>query len=135
MGTPWPTDIRVHDRATLEAVLADVSFVNTSLDFRWRFEVAECNDPGRPGWFLNVAFDRPDTDTGTIGTGRGRAEFVAVGAWESGVVKTCWLLVELVVRHELMEAFRVRGRRIFNPHNSIHELMWLQDVRAGQADA
>ena len=34
-----------------------------------------------------------------------------------------------------MEAFRVRGRRIFNPHNSIHELMWLQDVRAGKADA
>ena len=126
MSTPIGTDIQVTDRATLEQILGDVSFVNTSLDFHWRFEVAECHDPDRPGWFVNVAFDRPDTDSGVIGTGRGRAEFVARGTWESGVVKTCWLLVELVVRHELMEAFRWRGKRIFNPHNSVHALASIQ---------
>jgi hypothetical protein len=126
MAGSWPADIQVNDRETLERVLADISFRNTSLDFRWRFEVADCNDPARPGWFVNVAFERPDTDTGLVGTGRGRAEFVAKGAWESGVVKTGWLLVELVVRHELMEAFRYRGKRIFNPHNSVHALASIQ---------
>src|SRR5262245_31372809 len=126
MTGTWPADIQVTDPETLERVLADITFRNTSLDFRWRFEVADCNDPDRPGWFVNVAFERPDTDTGLVGTGRGRAEFVAKGAWESGVVKTGWLLVELVVRHELMEAFRYRGKRIFNPHNSVHALASIQ---------
>jgi hypothetical protein len=126
MAGDWPADIQVNDRETLERVLGDISFQNTSLDFRWRFEVAECNDSGRPGWFVNVAFERPDTDTGLVGTGRGRMEFVPRGAWESGVVKTGWLLVELVVRHELMEAFRYRGKRIFNPHNSVHALASIQ---------
>jgi hypothetical protein len=119
-------DIQVNDRPTLERLLSDISFVNTSLDFRWRFEVSDCNDPARPGWFVNVAFERPDTNTGQMGVGRGRPEFVARGAWESGVVKTAWLLFELVVRHEMMEAFRWRGKRIFNPHNSIHLLASIQ---------
>jgi hypothetical protein len=127
MATLSASDIQVHDRATLEMILADVSFVNTSLDFHWRFEVTDCNDSDRPGWFVNVAFDRPDTDTGVMGTGRGRMEYITRGAWESGVVKTCWLLVELVVRHELMEAFRWRGKRIFNPHNSVHALVSIQE--------
>ena len=116
-------DIQVNDVATLEAIIAKVTMVNTSLDFNWRFEVRPVADEG---WFLTVAFDRPDTATGKMGTGRGRPEFVAVGAWESGVVKTCWLLIELVVRHELMEAFRYGDARIFNPHNSVHALASIQ---------
>lgn len=119
-------EIQVNDRETLQKVLQDISFKNTALDFKWRFEFVNCDDPNSPGWFVNVAFERPDTDTGKIGIGRGRKEFVPVGAWESSVVKTGWLLVELVVRHELMEAFRWRGKRIFNPHNSVHALASIQ---------
>lgn len=61
-----------------------------------------------------------------MGTGRGRKEFIAAGSSESGAVKTAWLLVELVVRHELMEAFNYKGKRIFNPHNSVHALASIQ---------
>jgi hypothetical protein len=135
------SDIQVFTEDQLRAILNDVSFENTSLDFKWKFEFEPIITPGRSdsgkmsvvykpelyGWFLNVAFERPDTETGKIGIGRGRKELVQVGAWESGVVKTCWLLVELVVRHELMEAFRWRGKRIFNPHNSVHKLASIQD--------
>ncbi len=119
-------DIQINSQNTLQNVLDEISFVNTSLDFKGRYEVSPCNDPEMPGWFVNVAFDRPDTNTGEIGTGRGRKEFIAYGSWESGAVKTGWLLVELVVRHELMEAFRWRNKRIFNPHNSIHALASIQ---------
>jgi hypothetical protein len=115
-------DKQVFTDLELKAVLQDVSMVNTSLDFNWRFETRKIDG----GWFVTVAFDRPDTETNEIGTGRGRPEFVAEGTWESGVVKTCWLLIELVVRHELMEAFRWRGKRIFNPHNSIYDLAEIQ---------
>jgi hypothetical protein len=128
-------DKQIKTTADLEAILANVSFKNTSLDFKWTFEVLPIIQPrpatviGAPaltGWFVQVAFERPDTQTGKIGIGRGRKELVEVGAWESGVVKTCWLLVELVVRHELMEAFHYMGVRIFNPHNSVHDLASIQ---------
>lgn len=120
------SDIQIDSEITLKKVLGDIDFRNTSLDFKWRFEIAPCNDPDMPGWFVNVAFERPDTHTGQVGIGRGRKEYIALNSWESGAVKTCWLLVELVVRHELMEAFNYKGKRIFNPHNSVHALASIQ---------
>jgi hypothetical protein len=99
---------------------------NTSLDFKWRFEIEDAQRGGQPAWHVRVGFERPDTDTGKVGVGYGRWEIIAGGTTESGVVKTAWLLIELVVRHELMEAFRWRGKRIFNPHNSIYDLADVQ---------
>ena len=57
--------------------------------------------------------------------GRSRTEFVQCGATESGVIKTCWLLLELTIRHELMEGFRVDGARVFSPHHRIGALIEL----------
>lgn len=115
---------QIYTEQDLQDVLNDISFVNTSLDFKWQFEAAPVRSP--IGWFVNVAFERPDTITGEVGIGRGRMEYIPLGAWESSVVKTCWLLVELVVRHELMEAFHWKGKRIFNPHNSVYALASIQ---------
>lgn len=120
-------EMQVKTTEDLEAILRDITMENTSLDFKWRFEVAECADMRSPGWFVNAAFERPDTETGVIGIGRGRKEFVAVGTTLSGVVKTCWLVIELVIRHELMEGFRWNGVRIFNPHNSVQALASIQE--------
>jgi len=123
-------DKQIFTEKELRSVLDDVTFENTSLDFKWKFEIEPISSgldlSPTLGWFVNVAFERPDTFTGQIGIGRGRKELVQVGAWESGIVKTCWLLVELVVRHELMEAFHWKGKRIFNPHNSIYDLASIQ---------
>ncbi len=41
---------------------------------------------------------------------------------DSTVVKTCWLLLELLVRHELMESFQYRGVKLFDPHKTVEEL-------------
>lgn len=122
-------DIQVKDRETLFQIIDQISMKNTALDFKWKFEVSHIiYDPvtNVQGWFITVSFERPDTATGQIGIGRGRPEWVPFGAWESGIVKTCWLLIELVVRHELMEAFRYQDKRIFNPHNSVHALASIQ---------
>lgn len=125
-----PHDIVVKDVQTLQNILNDISFENTALDFKWKFEIQRepvfNHAQDVLGWFVNVAFERPDTDTGNVGIGRGRKEFIPYNSWESSVVKTAWLLVELVVRHELMEAFRWKGKRIFNPHNSVHVLANIQ---------
>lgn len=118
-------DIQVQTIDDVRAVLAGISFAPSNLDMGWTWEVEELRAGAGgelKGWLVNTTFQRPDTHTGVVGTGRGRKEFVAVGTGESGVVKTAWLLAELIVRHELMEAFLYRGVRIFDPHHTVDEL-------------
>jgi len=110
----------------LKNALQRISFVNTVLDFKWKFEFKQATLNHEQAWLLWVSFERPDILTGVIGRGRGREEIVRKGATISSVIKTAWLLVELMVRHELMEGFRFDGVRIFNPHNSVLDLATLQ---------
>lgn len=117
----------------LRAVLNQVRLDDHStLDFKWRFEFDQVRvksaETGaiRDGWLVWVSFERPDIRTKEIGRGRGRDEIVWAGTTVSGVVKTAWLLVELMVRHELMEAFLFQNARIFNPHNSVYALSRVQ---------
>ena len=119
------SDPLVQTTADVRAVLDQITFAPSCLDMGWKWEVEELRvgaDETLKGWHVNTTFQRPDTDTGVVGTGRGRKEFIAVGTGESGVVKTAWLLAELIVRHELMEAFLYRGVRIFDPHHTVEEL-------------
>jgi hypothetical protein len=114
----------------IKAILAKVTFVNTRLDWGWTFHVRPIgqDDNGKPVWVIWAQFNRPDTKTGEMGIGRGRDEIVYHGQSESGVAKTCWLLVELLVRHELMEGFRYEDMRIFDPHNTIGDLQLAQTI-------
>jgi hypothetical protein len=125
----------------LLSALQRITFVNTVLDFKWQFEYRPISvrlesppdrpglaEEGKTGWLLWVSFERPDTLTGKVGRGRGRDEVVWQGTTLSGVIKTAWLLVELMVRHELMEGFRFDGARIFNPHNSVLDLARVQEL-------
>lgn len=107
-----------------EEILGQIKLSESVLDFNWVFKYEDSYDFNSDvqGWFVWVEFDRPDIDTGKVGTGKSRKEFVPKGTWTSGVVKTCWLLLELTIRHELMEAFTFQGARIFNPHNSVFDL-------------
>ena len=104
---------------------------NSVINFNWRWN----HEPvGDLGWFVWCEFERPDIITKDKGWGRGRKEFVAKGTMFSGVCKTCWLCYELVVKHELMEAFTVDGNRVFNPHHEIGELMQVCQKRKVERD-
>jgi len=109
----------VENEAALRHVLDGITFAPSCLNMGWTWQIETL--PGR-GWLVNTTFRRPDTHSGEIGMGTGRKEFVPIGATESAVVKTCWLLAELIVRHELMEAFLYQGVRIFDPHHSVADL-------------
>lgn len=117
-------DQTVNTDKELLDVLGDITFAPSCVNMAWDWEIEETLTPlGKVrGWFVNTTFQRPDTNTGKLGTGRGRREFIDVGTSVSGVVKTCWLLAELIVRHELMEAFLWKGDRIFDPHNDVDEM-------------
>lgn len=81
------------------------------------------------GWTIATTFQRPDTDTGEIGRGKGRPWFIAVGSSESSVVKTAWLACKQIVEHELMEAFLFEGVRPFDPHAEIRDLTSMHESR------
>ena len=117
-------EVRIESEQALRAVLDQITFAPSCVDMGWGWQIEELRlaDGKLRGWLVNTTFRRPDTHTGEIGIGSGRQELVAFGASESGVVKTAWLLAELIVRHELMEAFLYKGVRIFNPHHTVEEL-------------
>src|SRR5271166_5081235 len=115
---------KIYCGTELDEILSKITFKNTVLDFKWAFEHSELIKIGeRNGWLVWVTFERPDTVTGDVGRGRGRDEIIWQKSTESSVVKTAWVLVELMVRHELMEGFRYKDCRIFNPHNTVGALV------------
>jgi hypothetical protein len=125
---------RVYLDKHLEEVLSRISMKNSVLDFKWEFkyssvEVLSISGPDRLGWLLWAEFERPDIVTGQVGIGRGRDEIIWEGTTESGVIKTAWVVLKMLVEHELMEAFKVDGKRPFNPHNTIESLNSLEESK------
>ena len=147
---------RITTTEQLVALLSKIVFANSVMDFKWRFEyvpmsmtyegegegegeffdsnlnaMVKATNPTRKGWLIWASFERPDTNSGTMGRGRGRDEIIWEGATESAVVKTAWVIVQMLVQHELMEGYRVQQddgtlARIFNPHNTVEQLASLQ---------
>lgn len=127
-----PGDFTVENLEELEAVISRVKFAPSCIDFGWQWEIEEVyGQKGAgltlKGWLVNTTFQRPDIKTGEMGMGRGRKEFIAYGSTWTSVVKTCWLLAELIVRHEIMEAFHVefagKMHKPFDPHNTLADLL------------
>lgn len=117
------TDAAITTRADLEAAISRIAFAPSgihlhSMDLGWEIEEL----PAPLGWRVRLTFSRPDTLTGDMGRGSGRWEMIDRGTSTSGAIKTCWLLLELLVRHELMECFLVDGLRIFDPHRTVEQL-------------
>lgn len=112
-------------------VLADLDFAPSCVDMEWEFDVedvfvrpadafGEAVDPA--GYRIRTTFRRPDRDTGEIRRGEGRWWEVPLRVTESGVVKTAFAAAKLILEHELMESFKWKGVRVFDPHHSVREL-------------
>lgn len=127
--TEEPTVRRFNE---VEQILDRITFDNSPLDFKWRFRLLPVAvdafiGPPRDGWLLYAEFERPDALTGAIGIGRGRDEIIWAGTTESGVVKTAWVVFEMMVRHEAMHAFKYKGRPLFDPHATVERLWSISD--------
>jgi hypothetical protein len=110
-------DSQVWTATELRAVMNQCAMSSLgTTNWNWTFEFRPTSDGERTGWFVWVTFDRIDYATGRPGRGRGRDMILWEGTQKSGVVKTLWVLVEQVVRHELFHAFRYKGRELFDPH-------------------
>lgn len=115
----------------LREVLGEITFTPSCLDMGWGWEIreVEVREVGAPadaglmlGWLISTSFQRPDRETGSVARGRGREMWVPNGATLSAAVKTAWVAARLIVDHELMECFKFKGERVFDPHATIAEL-------------
>lgn len=107
-------------------VSSGLSGIRMSSDGDYRFEVQELKheDPSINGFLIRVGFWRPDANSGRMGEGFGRWMHVPATSDEGGVVKTAYVCIDLVVRHEMMEAFLYQGKRIFDPHKGLNDLAY-----------
>jgi hypothetical protein len=127
-------DLPILNTTDLRSAMARVSFERSCLDMGWDWEIQwstrDDRDPDAsvaaltvPGWLIRCSFRRPDRDTGTIGRGFGRWWWLDVGITESAVIKTMFAAAKMIVEHELLEAFKVDGKRPFDPHRSVQDLI------------
>lgn len=123
--------MNVKTQEDLNAILDEISLADNAVHFfaelGWDIQPVEEQDMRTRvfllrGFLLNLHYIRPDTWTGVVGVGKGRQEWIPLGASESAVVKTAWILLKLLGEHELMEAYAYKGARIFNPHHTVEDL-------------
>ncbi len=126
----------------IKRILKNISFADSCIDFEWNWEVVGVDGDvwipnenqlsqeglGRyekiHGFLINTTFKRPDTNTGIMGIGRGRRMWIEETASETSVVMTAWVCVELIIKHEAMEAFKYKDAKILNPHKTLNELAY-----------
>ncbi len=118
----------------IRRILDSIKFAPSCVDFNWRWEIVEVDGIGwnnienqkesvpLRGFLINTTFQRPDTNTGVFGTGKGRRMWIEDTASETSVVMTAWVCVELIVKHELMEGFLYGNAKILDPHKTLDEL-------------
>lgn len=80
------------------------------------------------GFLIQCSFWRPDTQTGEMGTGFGRTYIAPLNSSEKSIVMTAWMAFEQIVKHEMMECFKYKGSRLFNPHKSLEELAFPEKI-------
>jgi hypothetical protein len=101
------------------AVLAQVQcdFMGCRINFRV--------EPRDPDFAFLVLYEAKCITTQQIKVWQGRWWVVHPEMPDDEIVKTAWLAVEIAMRHELMESFRWKGKRLFNPHADLCELQKL----------
>lgn len=109
----------------VQEVLKKVEFAPSCLNLDYQWEVKETQE----GFLIRCSFTRPETYSGEVGRGFGRWMHIGKTSSDSAIVKTAWLCLELVVKHELLEGFMYRGVRIFNPHKSCKDLAFPQEYK------
>jgi hypothetical protein len=145
-----PEDVQVNTLSGVKKVLSQISFAPSCVDMGWDWEVETIYTPrpwteyemkhGKPGaggyeeclpagFRLRTTFRRPDRSTGVVGKGFGRWWEVPLETTESAVVKTAYAAAKMILEHELMESFKWKRTRVFDPHSTVQELAQIAGSR------
>lgn len=98
---------------SIKAVIADCQYND------WMFRV-DTNEGGTP--YVQVLFKDKDRISGKEEIQRCRKWMLSYHMGNSEVVRTVFQAIQGAVAHEVNEAFKYKGARIFNPHMDYDEL-------------
>jgi hypothetical protein len=117
------------DTEDVKEILDNINFAEHScIDMGWEFEVKVVER----FYFIRTSFKRKDINTGEFGTGWGRWNTTPIPwASETSIVMTAWVCVDQIVRHELLEGFEYKGKKVFNPHKTIDQLVYPETLPNG----
>jgi hypothetical protein len=73
--------------------------------------------------YIQVRYSALCTQTGKQEVWSGRKWYLSDHMLDDEVVKTCYAACRAAAEHEAMEAFKVDGVVLFNPHTSFEELL------------
>ena len=127
-------------------ILNEVTMAPSCVDFKWGWEVTEvrgdCTLDGKwsasinkiSGFLINTFFTRPDTNTGEMGIGRGRRMWIESTASRTSIVMTAYVCIDLIVRHETLEAFLFQNAKILNPHKTVEQLAYPEVLKPAEKE-
>lgn len=92
----------------IKSIISKVDYLD------WKIRLGEMGD----GWFIQVQFDAPDSESGLIETQHCRKWYISKWMTDTEVVDTIYAAFERAVLHEFKETFRFDNRAIYNPHTS-----------------
>ena len=85
-----------------------------------------------PRVYLQAHYDSECTETGEMKTWNSGKHYLSKYMTDDEVVKRAWVCFEQAVKHEVMEGFKVEGKRLFNPHTYYKSLLGItMEVKRG----
>lgn len=98
---------------SIKQIVSEVSFNE------WKFRIGQYGD-GTP--YVQILFMDKDRISGIEELQRCRKWILSFHMTNSEVVRTCHKAVQAAMLHEVDEAFKYKGSRIFNPHIDLDDL-------------
>lgn len=96
-----------------------IDFLNTKFDIIVAFDKKIPN--GRI--YVQISYLAICTKTKKLQKWNGRKYYLSDYMTDDEVIKTCYFAFETAIKHEVMEAFKVDGITLFNPHLNFEELL------------
>lgn len=73
--------------------------------------------------YIQIEYNSKCNKTGILDTWKGRKWYLSEFMTDDEIIKTCYTAFEAVIKHELMEGFKIDKTILFNPHLDFEELL------------
>lgn len=101
--------------------LSRITMSCLGVTFRLLFEQDKIVPNGR--YYLQVVYNAPCTKTKEWAEWKGRKFYLSEYMTQDEIVKTAYVAFEMVLKHEVMEGFKVDGKILFDPHINFESLL------------
>ena len=112
----------------VKEVLSNISFLPSSIEVGNNWDIKSTrilDDSGvvlEKGYSIRTTYLRPEINGNEVERGYGRWMYVSENSSIDNLVKTAWLCVDILIKHELMESFLYNQHKIFDPNRLVSKL-------------